>query len=398
MRVDEFDFPLPETQIAQHPPAVRGTSRLMVLDRATGATTIGTVDDLPAHFRAGDVLVVNDTRVFPARLLGHRLPGGGRLECLLVERLRAQGSGLREHADADGAGGLGLGRQGGLRAQGSGLGELSEGDLWEALVHPGQRLKVGSRFVIDAGRSEESGVGNRTAAAGVIHGEILGRGSHGKRTVHLRAEGFADVDTAIEALGHMPLPPYIKRPDATDDRERYQTVYGTQRGSVAAPTAGLHFTPGMLERLQAMGVEIVRVTLHVGYGTFKPVRVEQIEDHEVDPERYHVSEEAAASINRAKAEGRRVIVVGTTSTRALESAVDENGRVRAGSATTSLYIRPGHQFRVLDALMTNFHVPRSSLLFLVAAFAGHRHVMDAYARAVAEGFRFYSYGDAMLIE
>ncbi|BCS31364.1 S-adenosylmethionine:tRNA ribosyltransferase-isomerase [Luteitalea sp. TBR-22] len=393
MRVDEFDFPLPDEQIAQHPPAVRGTSRLMVLDRATGATTLGTVDDLPAHFRAGDVLVVNDTRVFPARLLGHRLPGGGRLECLLVERLRARGSGLDEERLR--AQGSGLEER--LTAQGSGLREHSEGDLWEALVHPGQRLKVGSQFVIDAGGSRHQGGGNNGGAGGVIHGEIVGRGSHGKRTVRLRAEGFADVDTAIEALGHMPLPPYIKRPDASDDRERYQTVYGTQRGSVAAPTAGLHFTPGMLERLQAMGVEIVRVTLHVGYGTFKPVRVELVEDHVVDPERYDISEAAADAINRAKADGRRVVVVGTTSTRALESAVGEDGRVRAGAATTSLYIRPGHRFRVVDALMTNFHVPRSSLLFLVCAFAGHRRVMDAYARAVAEGFRFYSYGDAMLI-
>ena len=219
----------------------------------------------------------------------------------------------------------------------------------------------------------------------------------GQRTVQLRAEGYADVDTAIEAIGHMPLPPYIHRPDASADRERYQTVFGTHRGSVAAPTAGLHFTPDLLARLQAMGVEIVTITLHVGYGTFKPVRVETIEEHVVDPERYAVSQEAADAINRAKADGRRVVVVGTTSTRALESAAAEDGRVRAGAATTSLYIRPGHQFRVVDALMTNFHVPRSSLLFLVCAFGGREQVLGAYARAIDEGFRFYSYGDAMLI-
>jgi S-adenosylmethionine:tRNA ribosyltransferase-isomerase len=284
--------------------------------------------------------------VFPARLLGHRLPGGGRLECLLVE---AHG-----------------------------------GDAWDALVHPGQRLRVGSQFVCQG-------------PAGAIHGEISARGDFGKRTVQLRAEGYVDVDSAIEAIGHMPLPPYIHRPDGSADRERYQTVFGTQRGSVAAPTAGLHFTPDLLARLRAMGVEIVTITLHVGYGTFKPVRVETIEEHIVDPERYAVSQDAADAINRAKGEGRRVVVVGTTSTRALESAAGEDGRIRAGAATTSLYVRPGHQFRVVDALMTNFHVPRSSLLILVSAFGGRDQVLAAYARAVAEGFRFYSYGDAMLI-
>ena len=374
MRVDDFDFDLPADRIAQHPPSVRGTSRLMVLARETGETTTTTVADLPSWLRAGDVLVLNDTRVFPARLLGRRLPGGGRLECLLVERLGAQGSGLT--------------------AQGPRPSEQADGDMWEALVHPGPRVKVGSTFVIDTDGSRESGVGSH---GGAIHGEIVGRGSHGTRTVRLRAEGYADVDSAIEALGHMPLPPYIKRPDATDDRERYQTVFGSRRGSVAAPTAGLHFTPELLAQLRTAGVQVVTITLHVGYGTFKPVRVDDIEDHVVDPERYAVSVETAEAINRAKAEGRRVVVVGTTSTRALESAVDADGRVQAGAATTSLCIRPGHQFRVVDALMTNFHVPRSSLLFLVCAFAGREHVLAAYARAIAEEFRFYSYGDAMLI-
>ena len=346
MRVDEFDFHLPDDRIAQHPPAERGSSRLMVLDRATGATTVTRVSDLPTWLHEGDVLVLNDTRVFPARLLGRRLPGGGRLECLLVEA----------------------------------LGE----DRWHALVHPGQRLKVGSRFVCEG-------------ADGAVHGEIIGRADFGRRTVQLTAEGYADVDQAIEAIGHMPLPPYIKRPDATADRDRYQTVFGAHRGSVAAPTAGLHFTPAMLDALRGAGVQIVTVTLHVGYGTFKPVRVDDIEDHVVDPERYTVPEATADAITRAKAEGRRVVVVGTTSTRALESACDASGVVQPGSQTTSLYIRPGHRFQVVDALMTNFHVPRSSLLFLVCAFAGREHVLAAYARAVDEGFRFYSYGDAMLV-
>jgi S-adenosylmethionine:tRNA ribosyltransferase-isomerase len=390
MRVDDFDFHLPEALIAQHPPEVRGTSRLMVLERDSGRTTLGVVSDVTQWLRRGDVLVLNDTRVFPARLLGRRLPGGGRLECLLVDRL---GEGLTAH-------GSGLERRGGLEAQGAGLWAHAEGRTadgarpgedaggaiatWEALVHPGQRLKVGSRFVCEG-------------PGGVIHGEIVGRGSHGKRTVQLRAEGVADVDAAIDAIGHIPLPPYIRRPDASDDQDRYQTVYARERGSVAAPTAGLHFTPALLDTLRARGVETVTVTLHVGYGTFKPVRVDDIDDHVVDPERYEVSPATAAAINRARHEGRRVVVVGTTSTRALESAVGEDGRVRAGAATTSLYIRPGHRFRVVDALMTNFHVPRSSLLFLVSAFAGREHVLAAYARAVDEGFRFYSYGDAMLI-
>jgi S-adenosylmethionine:tRNA ribosyltransferase-isomerase len=274
------------------------------------------------------------------------LPGGGRLECLLV---------------------------------------ASRGDdTWDALVHPGQRLKIGSRFVCEG---EE----------GAVHGEIVARRDYGQRTVRLQAEGFADVDAAIEAIGHTPLPPYIHRPDASEDRERYQTVFGTHRGSVAAPTAGLHFTPDLLAQLRSMGVEIVTITLHVGYGTFKPVRVDSVEDHVVDPERYDVSAAAADTINRAKAEGRRVVVVGTTSTRALESAAVEDGRVHAGAGTATLYIRPGHDFRIVDALMTNFHVPRSSLLFLVCAFGGRERVLGAYARAIDEGFRFYSYGDAMLI-
>jgi S-adenosylmethionine:tRNA ribosyltransferase-isomerase len=251
-------------------------------------------------------------------------------------------------------------------------------------VHPGQRLKIGSRFVCEG-------------EGGSIHGEIVARDDYGRRTVQLRAEGFADVDAAIEAIGHMPLPPYIHRPDVSEDRERYQTVFGTHRGSVAAPTAGLHFTPDLLAQLRTLGVEIVTITLHVGYGTFKPVRVDNVEEHVVDPERYDVSTDAADAINRAKAEGRRVVVVGTTSTRALESAAAEDGHVRAGAATTSLCIRPGHRFRVVDALMTNFHVPRSSLLFLVCAFGGREQVLGAYARAIDEGFLFYSYGDAMLI-
>ena len=346
MRVDDFDYELPADRIAQHPPPERGTSRLLVLERASGTTTLATVADLGRWLRRGDVLVVNDTRVFPARLLGQRHPGGGRLECLLVE---AHG-----------------------------------GDRWDALVHPGQRLRVGSRFTC-------------AGSGGAIHGEIVGRGDFGRRTVQLTAEGFASVDAGIEAIGHMPLPPYIHRGDASDDRERYQTIYAASRGSVAAPTAGLHFTPALLTELRERGVEIVTVTLHVGYGTFKPVRVDDIEDHVVDPERYEIADGSAEAINRAKREGRRVIVVGTTSTRALESAADDQGVVRSGRGTATLYIRPGHAFKVPDGLMTNFHVPRSSLLILVSAFAGRERVLAAYREAIEAGFRFYSYGDAMLI-
>lgn len=347
MRVDDFDYHLPAALIAQHPPEVRGASRLMVLTRATGACTPSHVGTLPDRLRRGDVLVLNDTRVFPARLVGRRLPGGGRLECLLMAR---QGD-----------------------------------EVWDALVHPGQRLRVGSRFVCEG-------------AGGAIHGEILERRTFGRRLVRLGVEGFAGVDAAVDAIGHVPLPPYIRRPDGAADRERYQTVFSMQRGSVAAPTAGLHFTAALLERIHGAGVHVVSITHHVGYGTFKPVRVDIVEDHLVDPECYSIPSASADAMNMARAEGRRVVVVGTTTTRALESAVGDDGRVRAGAGATSLFICPGHTFRVVDALLTNLHVPRSSLLFLVCAFAGRERVLSAYARAIAEGFRFYSYGDAMLIE
>ena len=357
MRTSDFDFDLPDDLTAQEPPAERGTSRLMVLDRATGATTCVTVGEIGAFLRAGDLLVVNDTRVFPARLLGRRVPSGGAVECLLLRRIDAE--------------------------------------RWDALVHPGQKLRVGERFVCE-------GDGGR------LHGTILTREGFGRRVVALEPEA-GDVDTVIDAIGHVPLPPYIKRPDAPGDRERYQTVFARRRGSVAAPTAGLHFTPALLDALAAAGIEQVAVTLHVGYGTFKPVRAERIEDHVVDEEEYEVTEDAARRIDGALAEGRRVIAVGTTTTRTLESAAivaaDQDGgesaggppRVAPGRRFAQLYIRPGHRFRVVSGLFTNFHVPRSSLLVLVSAFAGREHVLRAYREAVAQRFRFYSYGDAMLI-
>jgi S-adenosylmethionine:tRNA ribosyltransferase-isomerase len=257
---------------------------------------------------------------------------------------------------------------------------------WDALVHPGQKLKPGARF--DFG-----------SVPYVIHGEIVDRGSFGRRTVRLWTEDGRDLDQAIDAVGHMPLPPYIHRADTPSDLSRYQTVYARVRGSVAAPTAGLHFTPELLQALEQHGVRRAAVTLHVGYGTFKPVRTDIVEDHVVDAERFEVSEETAALIAETKRAGQRVVAVGTTTVRALETAgaSNERGEVRAGAGSTALFVHPGYAFHVVDALLTNFHLPRSSLLMLVCAFAGREIVLAAYRAAVEAGYRFYSYGDAMLI-
>jgi S-adenosylmethionine:tRNA ribosyltransferase-isomerase len=349
VRVDDFDFPLPPDAIAQAPPTERGTSRLLVLERATGRLTHTRIADLPAWLAAGDLLVVNDTRVFPARLLGHRNPSGGRVEVLLLERLDA--------------------------------------DRFDALVHPGQKLKPGARLVLEGD----------DPAGGKIHAVVEGRGTFGRRTVRLSAER-GELDAVVDAIGHMPLPPYIARPDAAADRERYQTVYARARGSVAAPTAGLHFTPAILDALAAKGVERAAVTLHVGYGTFKPVRVDDVEAHVVDPERYTIDGATAARINAARADGRRIVAVGTTTVRALESA-GRGGPVAAGDGVADVFLYPDGPVPIahVDALLTNFHLPRSSLLMLVCAFAGRETVLRAYHEAVAGGYRFYSYGDAMLI-
>jgi S-adenosylmethionine:tRNA ribosyltransferase-isomerase len=347
--VSDFDFELPASLIAQQP-RPRGSSRLMVVDRAASSFQESSIAELAGHLTPGDLLVVNDTRVFPARLLGRRDPSGGAAECLLLERVD----------DAH----------------------------WQALVHPGQKLKPGTRLLFeDAAR-----------APGVrLRAEILEQRFFGRRLIRLEVEGAASVDAGVDALGHVPLPPYIHRPDTAEDRERYQTVYARARGSVAAPTAGLHFDDALLARLDAAGIHRTAVTLHVGYGTFKPVRAEQVEEHQVDPEAYEISVDAAAAIAAARAAGRRVVAVGTTTARALESAADARGGVAAGAGVTELFIHPGHQFRVADALLTNFHLPRSSLLMLVAAFAGRDLVLAAYGEAVRRGFHFYSYGDAMLV-
>jgi S-adenosylmethionine:tRNA ribosyltransferase-isomerase len=344
MKVSDFDFDLPAELIAQEP-AVRGESRLLVLDRARGERTHASIADLPEWLRAGDVLAVNDTRVFPARLLGRRVPSGGAVECLLVGRL--------------------------------------EGDRWDALMHPGQKLREGSRVAFGTAPRE-------------LHVEVLERRFHGRRTIRLWTEDGAGIDERVDELGHVPLPPYIKREDRPEDRERYQTVYARARGSVAAPTAGLHFTPDLLDRVAARGVERVAVTLHVGYGTFKPVRTEDVEAHEVDPEAFEISSVAAATMNRALDERRRVVAVGTTTTRALESA-GSSGRVEPGRGSTTLFIHPGHTFKIVGALLTNFHLPRSSLLMLVSAFAGRELILATYLEAIERRYRFYSYGDAMLI-
>jgi S-adenosylmethionine:tRNA ribosyltransferase-isomerase len=325
----------------------------MQLDRATGRVTHGRFHDLPGLLHRGDLLVLNDTRVFPARLLGRREPGQGAAECLLVSRLARPG--------------------------------LPPGEEhWQALVSPGARIATGMRLTFD-------GPGGR------LGGEVLERVEHG-RVVRLTTPDGSSVTSAIARLGHMPLPPYIKRPDVDSDRDRYQTVYARQEGSVAAPTAGLHFTPAVFEALDAAGIERTVITLHVGYGTFQPVRAERVEDHRMAPEWFEVGTAAAEALSRARAEGRRIISVGTTTTRTLESLpIDAAGRVVATSGETALFIAPGYQFRLVSGLVTNFHVPKSSLLMLVSAFAGVDQVRQAYREAVAARYRFYSYGDAMVV-
>ncbi len=360
MDVSDFDFYLPDELIAQHAPT-RGASRMLVLDRTTGRRQHSTIAELPSILRAGDLLVVNNTRVIAARLLGHRVPSGGAVECFLL--------GPTEPASASS----------------DSPEPIEHVRVADALVHPGQKLKPGSLMRFE---------GN----AGVLIAEVVARHFHGRRTIRIWAEGAGDVDALVDALGHIPLPPYIKRDDTPADRERYQTVYARVRGSVAAPTAGLHFTPELLSALHDRGVERAEITLHVGYGTFKPVRATRVEDHVVEPERYEISADTETALARAKRERRRIIAVGTTTTRALEDAAARGkGHVAAGSGTASIFIYPGFHFQIIDGLLTNFHLPASSLVMLVSAFAGREKVLDAYREAVEQRYRFYSYGDAMLI-
>jgi S-adenosylmethionine:tRNA ribosyltransferase-isomerase len=347
-----YDFDLPPERIAQAPLVDRDASRLLVLDRSTGALAHRTFTDLPELLRPGDLLVTNRSRVFPARLLGRR-PGGGAAELLLVRRLAP--------------------------------------DLWEAMVRPGRRLRPGVVVEIAPGvraRIEGPGEPAHVPAEQVAPSAL--------RRVRLLLAELTE-EGALERHGHVPLPPYIRRADAPSDRERYQTVYAREAGSVAAPTAGLHFTRALLERLRERGIETAELVLHVGPGTFRPVEVEDVREHRVLPERYTIPDATAASVDRARAEGRRVVAVGTTATRALESALGPDGRLRPGDGETGLVIVPGFPFRAVNGLVTNFHLPRSSLLLLVSAFGGRERVLRAYTEAVRQGYRFYSYGDAMLL-
>jgi len=374
MDVRDFDFLLPSELIAQEPSAEPTAARLLQLDRATGATAHRTVAALPSLLRRGDLLVVNDTRVFPARLIGHRVPTGGAVECLLVapaEAVRRSGRDSDSSAADD---------EHEIRH----LAASETEQHWEALMHPGQKLKPGARLLFEGSPA--------------IHGEVVARRFFGRRIVRLWTADATPLEAAVDAIGHVPLPPYIKRSDRASDRDRYQTVFAARRGSVAAPTAGLHFTPDLLEALGQSGVDCAAITLHVGYGTFQPVRVERVEDHRVEPECYEVGPRAADQINAALKERRRVIAVGTTTTRTLEAAARAGGgSIAAGRGRTDLFIYPGFEFRVVQGLLTNFHLPQSSLLMLVAAFAGRARVLAAYREAIAARYRFYSYGDAMLV-
>ncbi len=356
--VSDYDYELPPDRIARYPAERRDRSRLLVLPRGGGPVGHLHFDDLPGLMRPGDLLVVNESRVLPARLLG-RKPTGAPAEVLLVRPL-PQG----EAAGTD--------RRGALEGAGSAR-------LWEALVRPGGKLKPGRQ--VEVGPD--------------LVVEILDSAPGGGRVVRLVTD--LAVTEALDRYGHMPLPPYLGREDEAADRERYQTVYARVPGSVAAPTAGLHFTPELLRALEDLGVRRTAVTLHVGIGTFRPVEVDDPAEHDMHAELYHVPEAAAAAVAAARERGGRVWAVGTTVVRTLETAADGRGGVRAGAGSSDLFIRPPYRFQVVDALVTNFHLPRSTLLMLVAAFAGYRPVMEAYARAVAEGYRFYSYGDAMAL-
>ena len=340
MKTSDFYYDLPQELIAQTPLDKRDASRLMTLDRVTGETAHHHFYELPDFLRPGDCLILNDSRVLPARLLGQRLPGGGACEVLLL---------------------------------------IDRGEkTWECLVRPGRKMRTGAKLSF--------GNGELTA-------EVVGELEGGNRLVRFDYEGiFLEV---LERLGKMPLPPYIK--EELQDQERYQTVYSKVLGSAAAPTAGLHFTPELLEKIAAKGVGIGYVTLHVGLGTFRPVKEEEITDHEMHSEYCVISQETADLINRTKANGGRCICVGTTSCRTLESWAAEDGHMEAKAGWTNIYIYPGYQFKVMDALVTNFHLPESTLIMLVSAFAGREHVLAAYQEAVRERYRFFSFGDAMFI-
>lgn len=354
LKVADFDFHLPEELIAQQPPAERDAARMLMLDRASGAMEDSSFRELPAMLAPGDLLVLNDSRVIPARLFATRAGAAsqkqeptGKIEVLLTQQLAPQ--------------------------------------EWSALVRPGKKVQVGERLFF----STEDG------AAPLLEAEVTARGEFGERT--LRFEPSEDFYGALEKIGHMPLPPYMHREDTLEDRERYQTIFAAEKGSAAAPTAGLHFTPQVLDAIRARGVEIAYVTLHVGLGTFQPVRVESLDEIVLHSERYTLPAATAEVVNKAKREGQRVIAAGTTTVRTLEHCASLGGELKAHSGETSIFIRPGHTFRIVDAMLTNFHLPQSTLLMLVGAFAGREHVLAAYAHAVEQRYRFFSYGDCMFI-
>ena len=340
MKTSDFFYELPKELIAQDPLEDRSASRLMVVDKHTGEIQHRHFYEIPAFLQKGDVLVINNTRVIPARLYGEREGTGGAVEILLLRRL--------------------------------------EKDVWECLVKPGKKCRPGSVILF----------GN-----GLLSGTIETVQEDGNRQIRFTYEGI--FEEILDALGQMPLPPYITH--ELKDKNRYQTVYAKYDGSAAAPTAGLHFTPQLLEQIAGMGVEIAEVTLHVGLGTFRPVKVEDVAQHHMHSEFYRIDEQCASVINRAKEEGRRIISVGTTSCRTLETAADAQGRIHSGSGWTDIFIYPGYTFKAVDALITNFHLPESTLMMLVSALAGRENIMNAYAQAVQERYRFFSFGDAMFI-
>ncbi len=372
MLVSDFQFHLPEELIAQEPLADRAGSRLLHLE--SGQLRDRLFREFPELLRAGDLVVFNNTRVFPARLLGRR-GGVGKGESQNPHPVPAKNAGTRVgHPDLTSTGRVEvlLTRQ-----------VTGEPNEWECLVRPGRKIGVGERLVF--GEQDE------------LRAEVMARGEFGERRI--RFEAAADFFALVEKIGHVPLPPYISRADSSADRERYQTVYARERGSVAAPTAGLHFTAEILGRMRDRGIETAEVTLHVGLGTFQPVRVERVEEHRLHSEAYSISGEAAAKINRARKEGRRIVAVGTTTARTLEFAAQQGtGEIRAGTGEANLFIYPGYKFQTVRALLTNFHLPQSTLLMLVCALGGKENVIRAYAHAVAQRYRFYSYGDCMLVE
>jgi S-adenosylmethionine:tRNA ribosyltransferase-isomerase len=379
VRVADFDFPLQQELIAQEPLPDRSASRMMRLDRSTGNWQDLAFKDFPELLRPDDLLVVNNSRVFPARLFGRR------------SGLRSQPRSPRNPASRD----FLLGRVEVLLVRQLGPWE------WEALVRPGRKLGIGEKIVFTAsGHSDRSaGGGPSEDSEDGLEAEIIARGEYGERT--LRFAPVADFIATLEKLGHVPLPPYIAREDRPGDRERYQTVYARREslGSVAAPTAGLHFTPEILARIRERGIEIAEITLHVGLGTFQPIHADKVEDHQMHREAFSISDHAAEQINRALEQGSRVVAVGTTTVRTLEYAARQgDGRIRAGSGEADIFIYPGFKFRAVGALLTNFHLPKSTLLMLVSAFAGRETVLRAYQHAVGEKYRFFSYGDCMLID